>query len=216
MTTAGDAGTQAGMGAHVYLVTRSMEDEYFFNADGEMLFVPQQGALRLWTEFGIIDIEPGEIAVVPRGREDPGRTAGRPARGYLCENYGGAFSLPERGPIGANCLANPRDFLTPDGGLRGPRRALEALCEVGRQSLDDGDRAFAARRRRLARNYAPYKYDLRRYSPSARSCTTTPTRRSSPSSPPRRRRRARPISTSSSSPTAGWWPRTRSAHRGTT
>ena len=67
MTTAGDAGTQAGMGAHLYLITRSMQDEYFYNADAEMMFVPQQGELRLWTEFGIIDIEPGEIAVIPRG-----------------------------------------------------------------------------------------------------------------------------------------------------
>ena len=90
-----------------------MEDEYFYNADGEMLFVPQQGALRLWTEFGIIDIEPGEIAVIPRGVKIRVELPGGPARGYLCENYGGAFTLPERGPIGANCLANPRDFLTP-------------------------------------------------------------------------------------------------------
>lgn len=67
ITTAGDAGSQGGMGAHVYLVTRSMVDEYFYNADGEMLFVPQEGSLRLWTEFGIIDIEPGEIAAIPRG-----------------------------------------------------------------------------------------------------------------------------------------------------
>ena len=113
ITTAGDAGTQAGMGAHVYLVTRSMEDEYFYNADGEMLLVPQQGELRLWTEFGIIDIEPGEIAVIPRGVKIRVELKDGPARGYLCENYGGAFTLPERGPIGANCLANPRDFLTP-------------------------------------------------------------------------------------------------------
>ena len=113
ITTAGDAGTQAGMGAHVYLVTRSMEDEYFYNADGELLFVPQQGELRLWTEFGIIDIEPGEIAVIPRGVKIRVELRSGPARGYLCENYGGAFTLPERGPIGANCLANPRDFLTP-------------------------------------------------------------------------------------------------------
>ena len=34
---------------------------------------------------------------------------GGPARGYLCENYGGALHLPERGPIGANCMANQRD-----------------------------------------------------------------------------------------------------------
>ncbi len=67
ITTAGDAGSQAGMGSHVYLVTRSMVDEYFYNADGELLLVPQQGELRLWTEFGIIDIGPGEMAVIPRG-----------------------------------------------------------------------------------------------------------------------------------------------------
>src|SRR5918993_5726532 len=113
IATAGDAGSQAGMGSHVYLVTRSMKDEYFYNADGEMLFVPQQGSLRLWTEFGIIDIEPGEIAIIPRGVKIRVELTGGPARGYLCENYGGAFTLPERGPIGANCLANPRDFLTP-------------------------------------------------------------------------------------------------------
>ena len=67
VTTAGDAGAQAGMATHLYLATRSMADEYFYNADGEMLFVPQQGELRLWTEFGIIDVAPGEVAVIPRG-----------------------------------------------------------------------------------------------------------------------------------------------------
>ena len=90
-----------------------MENEYFYNADGELLFVPQQGALKLCTEFGIIFIEEGEIAVIPRGVKFRIELVDGPARGYLCENYGGAFTLPERGPIGANCLANPRDFLTP-------------------------------------------------------------------------------------------------------
>src|SRR5918993_3153101 len=113
ITTAGDAGSQAGMGGHIYLVTRSMEDEYFYNADGEMLVVPQQGGLRLWTEFGIIDIEPGEIAVIPRGVKIRVELKEGPARGYLCENYGGAFTLPGRGAIGGNCPAHPRDFLTP-------------------------------------------------------------------------------------------------------
>jgi homogentisate 1,2-dioxygenase len=104
---------RAGMGAHLYLITRSMQDEYFYNADGEMLFVPQQGELRLWTEFGIIDIEPGDIAVIPRGVRIRVELRDGFARGYLCENYGGAFTLPERGPIGANCLGNQRDFPTP-------------------------------------------------------------------------------------------------------
>ncbi|MDQ2801813.1 MAG: homogentisate 1,2-dioxygenase [Pseudomonadota bacterium] len=165
ITTAGDAGTQAGMGAHVYLVTCSMQDEYFYNADGEMLFVPQQGALRLWTEFGIIDVEPGEIAVIPRGVKLRVELPGGPARGYLCENYGGAFTLPERGPIGANCLANPRDFLT-------PKAAYEDREAPGRMYVKWGGTLWATD---LARspldvvawhgNYAPYKYDLRRFSP---------------------------------------------------
>ena len=90
-----------------------MQDEYFYNGDGEMLFVPESGGLRFWTEFGIIDVEPGEIVVIPRGIKIRVELLDGPARGYICENYGGTFTLPERGPIGANCLANPRDFLTP-------------------------------------------------------------------------------------------------------
>ena len=113
ITTAGDAGAQAGLGSHIYLITASMKNEYFYDADAEMLFVPQQGDLRLWTEFGIIDIEPGEIAVIPRGVKMRVELLDGPARSYLCEDYGGAFTLPERGPIGANCLANQRDFHVP-------------------------------------------------------------------------------------------------------
>jgi homogentisate 1,2-dioxygenase len=166
ITTAGDAGAQAGMAAHVYLVTRSMRDEYFYNADGEMLFVPQQGGLRLWTEFGIIDIAPGEIAVIPRGTkfrvELPGEA---PARGYLCENYGGAFTLPERGPIGANCLANPRDFLTPVAAYEDREVPSTLTVKWGgalwRADIAQSPLDVVA----WHGNYAPYKYDLRRFSP---------------------------------------------------
>src|SRR5258708_3496647 len=105
MTTAGDANTQAGLPAHVYLITKSMVHQHFYNADGEMMFVPQLGNLHFVTEFGVIDVEPGEIAVIPRGVKFRVELPGGPARGYLCENYGGAFTLPERRPIGANCLA---------------------------------------------------------------------------------------------------------------
>ncbi len=165
ITTAGDAGASAGMGAHVYVVTRSMVDEYFYNADGEMLIVPQEGALRLATEFGLIDVAPGEVAVIPRGVKMRVELKGGPARGYMCENYGGAFTLPERGPIGANCMANPRDFLTPVAAYEdreGPARmfvkwggALWA-ADIAASPLDVV--AWHG-------NYAPYKYDLRRYSP---------------------------------------------------
>ena len=165
ITTAGDAGACAGMGAHVYIATRSMQDEYFYNADGEMLVLPQQGALRFCTEFGIIDIEPGEAAILPRGVKMRVELKGGPSRGYVCENYGGAFSLPERGPIGANCMANPRDFLTPVA-------AYEDRDAAGKMFVKWGGALWAAD---IARspldvvawhgNYAPYKYDLRRYSP---------------------------------------------------
>jgi homogentisate 1,2-dioxygenase len=166
ITTAGDAGAMAGMGSHIYLATRSMCDEYFYNADAEMLFVPELGALRLWTEFGIIDIEPGEIAVIPRGVKLRVELAEeQPARGYLCENYGGAFTLPERGPIGANCLANPRDFQTPVATYE-DRDAPSTLTvkwggNLWRAALDHSPLDVVA----WHGNYAPYKYDLRRYSP---------------------------------------------------
>ena len=165
MTTAGDAGSQAGMGAHLYVATRSMQDEYFYNADGEMLVVPQEGALRFRTEFGIIDVTPGEIVVIPRGVKFAVELLDGPARGYLCENYGGAFTLPERGPIGANCLANQRDFLTPVA-------AYEDRDAPGTMLVKWGGHLWAAD---IAHspldvvawhgNYAPYKYDLRKFSP---------------------------------------------------
>ena len=165
ITTAGDAGAQTGLGAHVYAVTASMTDEYLTNADGEMLFVPQQGCLRFVTELGTIAATPGEIVVIPRGVKMRVELIDGPARGYICENYGGAFRLPERGPIGANCLANSRDFLTPVAAYE-DREARSTLytrsggalwkCELAQSPIDVV--AWHG-------NYAPYKYDLRRFSP---------------------------------------------------
>jgi homogentisate 1,2-dioxygenase len=165
VTTCGDAAAQAGMAASLYLATRPMTDAYFWNADAEMLIVPQQGALRIATEFGVIEAAPGEIAVIPRGVKISVDLPGGPARGYLCENYGGAFTLPERGPIGANCLANPRDFLTPIAAYQ-DREVPSTLTvkwggklwrtEIGHSPLDVV--AWHG-------NYAPYKYDLRKFSP---------------------------------------------------
>ncbi len=163
MTTAGDVGTQTGMGAHVYLATRSMENEAFWNADGEMLIVLQQEKLRFVTEFGRIEAEPGEIVLIPRGVKFRVELMGGPARGYICENYGGAFTLPERGPIGANCLANARDFLTPVAAYEDKDVATTLTVkwggslwqtELGHSPLDVV--AWHG-------NYAPFKYDLRRF-----------------------------------------------------
>ena len=165
MTTAGDAGAQAGLGAHIYLVTASMQDEYLCNADGEMLFALQQGALRFVTELGVIEAAPGEIVVIPRGMKMRVELVDGPARGYLCENYGGAFRLPERGPIGANCLANSRDFLTPKAHYE-DREApstlyMRAQGVLWKTQLSASPLDVVA----WHGNYAPYKYDLRRFSP---------------------------------------------------
>ena len=151
MTTAGDAEAQAGMAAHVLLVTKSMEREHFFNADGEMLIVAQQNKLRFRTEFGVIEIEPGEICVIPRGVIFRVELIDGPARGYVCENYGGAFKLPDRGPIGANCLANARDFLAPVAAYEDVEKPCTLYREMGRRALPHQGAAFAARRGGLAR-----------------------------------------------------------------
>src|SRR6266480_6813226 len=164
MTTAGDAETRAGMAAHVLLVTASMRNEYFFDADGELLVVAQQNNLRFRTEFGVIEIEPGEICVIQRGMIFRVELVNGPARAYVCENYGGAFTLPYRGPIGANCLANPRDFLTSVAAYEDKEEPSALFVkwggrlyatEIGQSPLDVV--AWHG-------NYAPYKYDLRRFS----------------------------------------------------
>ncbi len=166
ITTAGDAATQTGMAAHLFFAARSMRDEAFWNADGEMLFLPQQGAVRFVTEFGVIEAAPAEIVVIPRGVKFRVELQGeQPARGYACENYGAALTLPERGPIGANCLANQRDFLTPVAAYEDREAPTTVLVkwggalwrtEIGHSPLDVV--AWHG-------NYAPYKYDLRRFSP---------------------------------------------------
>ena len=109
----GDAEAQTGVAAHVYLATRSMQGRAFVDADGELLIVPQQGRLRLVTEMGVLEVRPGEVALLPRGVAFKVELLDGVARGYVCENYGAHFRLPELGPIGSNGLANARDFLAP-------------------------------------------------------------------------------------------------------
>ncbi|TVR11629.1 MAG: homogentisate 1,2-dioxygenase [Salinarimonadaceae bacterium] len=165
MTTAGDVRMQTGMASHIYLVTRSMVDEYFYSADGELLVVPQEGRLRFATELGIIDLAPGEIAIIPRGLVYRVEVLEGPARGFVCENYGQKFTLPGRGPIGANCMANRRDFKTPVAAFEDretPSTVTVKWCgefhvtEIGHSPLDVV--AWHG-------NYAPCKYDLRTYCP---------------------------------------------------
>lgn len=165
MTTAGDALGQSGMAAHVYLANTSMTDDHFFNADGEMLVVPQVGRLKFVTEMGVIELAPGEIAVLPRGLVFKVELLDAQARGYVCENYGAKFTLPDRGPIGANCLANARDFKTPQAFFEdneAPARILVKWCGGFHVTeLDHSPLDVVA----WHGNYAPYKYDLSTFSP---------------------------------------------------
>jgi homogentisate 1,2-dioxygenase len=109
----GDADAQVGVAMHVYLANTSMRHRAMVNADGELLLVPQQGRLVVTTELGVLDLQPGEVLLLPRGMAFKVELPEGPSRGYVCENHGAPFRLPELGPIGSNGLANPRDFLAP-------------------------------------------------------------------------------------------------------
>lgn len=113
MAGSGGAAAQAGIGIHIYAANRSMQGRYFCDADGELLIVPQQGRLLIATELGVIEIEPQQIAVIPRGIRFRVDLPDGASRGYVAENFGSALRLPDLGPIGSNGLANPRDFETP-------------------------------------------------------------------------------------------------------
>ena len=167
----GDPAAQAGCGIHLYAANRSMIDRFFYDADGELLIVPQQGRLRIATEMGLLEVEPQEIALIPRGvrfrvelpdaAAEGGRESG--ARGYVCENFGAAFRLPDLGPIGSNCLANPRDFLAPVAAYEDHEGKFELLAKFGGQlwAADIGHSPLDV----VAwhGNYTPCKYDLRRF-----------------------------------------------------
>ena len=159
----GDVEAHTGIAIHQYAATRSMTDRYFVNADGEMLLVPETGALRLHTEMGVLDVTPGEIAVVPRGIRWRVELPDVAARGYVLENYGNLLTLPELGPIGANGLANPRDFLAPVAAFEDLARTVEVVQKFGgglwAAEYDHSPLDVVA----WHGNYYPYKYDLARF-----------------------------------------------------
>ena len=159
----GDALTHTGVAIHIYAANASMQDRFFFNADGELLFVPQLGRILLCTEMGVLEVKPGEIAVIQRGIKFRVDLLDEPVRGYVCENYGALLRLPDLGPIGANGLANARDFQTPsaayedrDGNFRVVAKFQGRLWAA---QLDHSPLDVVA----WHGNYAPYKYDLDRF-----------------------------------------------------
>jgi homogentisate 1,2-dioxygenase len=157
----GEAATQTGVAVHVYRANRGMGERYLWNADGELMFAPQQGSLLLCTELGRLTVDPGDIAVIPRGMKFKIEIEA-PVRGYVCENYGATFRLPELGPIGSQGLAQARDFQAPVAAYedKGKCEVIAKFmgglwaCEFAHSPLDvvawHGD-------------YVPYKYDLARF-----------------------------------------------------
>ncbi len=165
VTMAGNGGPEAqtGCGIHLYLANQSMQDRFFYNADGEMLIVPQEGRLLIATEMGRLTVEPQEIVVIPRGVRFRVNLPDGQARGYICENFGALFKLPDLGVIGSNGLANPRDFLTPVASYEDREGKFELVARfqgaLWRAEIDHSPLDVVA----WHGNYAPYKYDLRHF-----------------------------------------------------
>ncbi|HEU4922630.1 MAG TPA: homogentisate 1,2-dioxygenase [Burkholderiales bacterium] len=164
LTTIAGSGVPAmhvGLAVHIYRANRPMKGRYFWNADGELMFVPQEGSILIFTELGKLQVNPGEIAVIPRGMKFQVTVDG-PVRGYLCENYGAAFRLPELGPIGSQGLAQVRDFQAPVAAYEDAGK-----CEVMAKFMGG---LWAADFTHSPLDvvawhgdYVPYKYDLARF-----------------------------------------------------
>ncbi len=161
----GDLFAQHGMAVHIYAFNKGMGDRYFYNADGEMLIVPEMGRLGFLTELGCLQAGPGEVVCIPRGvrfRVEP-HPDGKQCRGYICENYGQHFRLPDLGPIGANGLANSRDFETPVAWYEDREGKFEQVAKFGGNlwscEIDHSPLGVVA----WHGNYAPYRYDLKKF-----------------------------------------------------
>ncbi|MGL6290866.1 MAG: homogentisate 1,2-dioxygenase [Silanimonas sp.] len=164
-TMAGNGGPDAGagIGVHVFAANRSMQGRYFYDADGELLIVPQQGRLTIRTEFGVLEVEPQEIALIPRGIRFAVDLPDGEARGYVCENFGAGLRLPDLGPIGSNGLASPRDFLSPVAAYEDLEGEFELVAKfqgrLWRAAIGHSPLDVVA----WHGSHVPAKYDLRRF-----------------------------------------------------
>ena len=159
----GDARAQIGIGIHVYRANADMEKRFFYNADGELLIVPQLGQLRVLTEMGILEVKAGEIVVIPRGIKFRVELPDGEARGYICENYGAPLELAERGPVGANGYANDRDFQYPVAWYEDVEDDFTLIAKfcggLFEATVDHSPLDVVA----WVGNSAPYKYDLSKF-----------------------------------------------------
>jgi homogentisate 1,2-dioxygenase len=165
VTMGGNGGpqTQCGCAIHLYAANQSMRQRALYDADGELLIVPQLGALHVITELGRLEVEPLEIVVIPRGVRFRVELPDGRGRGYVCENFGAPLRLPELGPIGSNGLACERDFLTPVAAFEDRDETCELIAKFSGKlwstTLDHSPFDVVAWRG----NHAPYKFDLRRF-----------------------------------------------------
>jgi homogentisate 1,2-dioxygenase len=159
----GSPQSHSGSAVYWYVANRSMQGRYFYDADGELLIVAQQGRLRIATELGVLEVAPLEIAVIPRGLRFQVQLLDGVARGYVCENFGAAFRLPDLGPIGANGLARARDFQTPVAAYEDTLGDFELVAKFmgsfWSAPIDHSPLDVVA----WHGNNAPCKYDLRRF-----------------------------------------------------
>lgn len=159
----GDVRQRTGAALHLYAANASMTDRVLGDSDGELLIVPERGGLLLHTEFGRLHTDPGHIALIPRGVRFRVELLDGSARGYVCENYGRPFTLPDLGPIGANGLASPRDFEAPSAAFEEEERPVEVVnryCgNLWSARYDHSPLDVVA----WHGNHVPYRYDLRRF-----------------------------------------------------
>ncbi|GGU95010.1 homogentisate 1,2-dioxygenase [Streptomyces albospinus] len=159
----GDATQRSGMAVHLYHANTSMDRRVFSDADGELLIVPERGGLLLRTEFGLLRAEPGHVALIPRGVRFRVELLDATARGYVCENYGRPFELPDLGPIGANGLANARDFLAPTAAYEDVEGPVEVLNKFGGNLWTATYGHSPLDVVAWHGSHLPYVYDLRRF-----------------------------------------------------
>lgn len=145
---------------YAYHCEHSMSSRVFSNADGEMLIIPVETELDIFTEFGHLMVKPGHIAVIPRGIRFRVGFQNAFARGYVCENQGLPFSLPGLGPIGANGLANPRHFLYPQAAFEERVGPIEWINKYQGHFWHTGLQHSPLDVVAWQGNYAPYCYDL--------------------------------------------------------
>lgn len=158
----GDPSLKEGLAIFDYSCNTSMLRRAFYSADGDILLVPQLGTLYIKTEFGKFVVEPCEIVVIPRGVKFQVLVEGE-SRGYGVEVFSSHFELPSLGPIGANGLANQRDFQTPVAAFEDIEEDYEIVTKfmnkLFRSTWSHSPFDIVA----WHGNYAPFKYDLRKF-----------------------------------------------------